>query len=77
MENPIVISPRVIERMKNMSNEEKHLILETFVSDEILHTERRHALTPIQELVYMMFRDAVMRESFRHRAASFAPAMIS
>ncbi len=63
MENLIVISPRVLGRMKNMS-------------DEVLHLPRRQELSPIQELIYMMFRDAVMRESFRHQPVGSC-AMIS
>ncbi|MBQ4005987.1 MAG: hypothetical protein II609_04405 [Muribaculaceae bacterium] len=76
MENLIVISPRVLGRMKNMSDDDRRLILDTFVSDEVLHLPRRQELSPIQELIYMMFRDAVMRESFRHQPVGSC-AMIS
>ncbi|MCQ2287751.1 MAG: hypothetical protein MJZ74_01490 [Muribaculaceae bacterium] len=65
MENVIVISPRVISRMKNMSVEERRVILDTFINDEILGVERSTKLSPVQELVYMMFRKNVLSES-RH-----------
>lgn len=66
MENLIVISSRVINRMKNMSVEERTVILDTFFCDEILGVERSMELTPLQELVYMMFRNNVMNESRRY-----------
>ena len=66
MENLIVISSRVINRMKNMSVEERKVILDTFFCDEILGVERSIELTPLQELVYMMFRNNVMNESRRY-----------
>lgn len=63
MENLIVISPRVVSRMKNMSVEERRVMLDTLFSDEILGVERNVELTPMQELVYMMFRTNVLNES--------------
>ena len=69
MENVIVISPRVISRMKNMSVEERKVMLDTFFCDEVLDVERTVELTPIQELVYRMFRNNVMNESRRFDTA--------
>ena len=69
MENVIVISPRVISRMKNMSVEERKVMLDTFFCDEVLGVERTVELTPIQELVYRMFRNNVMNESRRFDTA--------
>ena len=66
MENLIVISSRVVNRMKNMSIEERKVILDTFFCDEILGVERNVELTPLQELVYMMFHNNVMNESRRY-----------
>lgn len=66
MENLIIISSRVVNRMKNMSIEERKVILDTFFCDEILGVERNVELTPLQELVYMMFRNNVMNESRRY-----------
>lgn len=68
MENVIVISPRVISRMKNLSVEERKIILDTLFCDEVLGVERTVELTPIQELVYRMFRNNVMNESRRYEA---------
>lgn len=63
MENFIVISPRVISRMKNMPVEERRVMLDTLFCEEILGVERNVELSPLQELVYMMFRNNVLNES--------------
>ncbi len=76
MENVIVISPRVISRMKNMSVEERRIMLDTFFSDEILGVERNVELTPIQELVYMMFKKNILSES-RHFDRSASQTLVS
>lgn len=66
MNHAIVLSPQVINRLKNMSVDEKRVLLDTLISDEVLCAERSTPLTPVQELVYMIFRDNVMRESRRY-----------
>lgn len=63
MENIIVISSRMISRMKNLSIEERKLMLDTLLCDEILGVERTISLSPAQELLYYMFRKNVMSES--------------
>lgn len=63
MENLIVISPRIISRIKNMPVEERKVMLDTLFCDEILGVERSVELTPLQELIYMMFRNNVLNES--------------
>ncbi|MBR1882629.1 MAG: hypothetical protein IJ808_06375 [Muribaculaceae bacterium] len=68
MERAIVITPRVLKRLKNMSIDEKKTIFDTLMSDEILHCARACELTPIQELTYMMVRDAIMRDSYRYES---------
>ncbi|MBR3101987.1 MAG: hypothetical protein IKH19_09565 [Muribaculaceae bacterium] len=65
MERTIVITPTVINRLKNMSVEEKRLMLDTLLSDEVLCVDRCQPLSPVQELIYMMFHDTVVRESCR------------
>lgn len=76
MENLIVISPRVISRMKNMSADERRIMLDTFFCDEILGVERNTELTPIQELVYRMFRNNVLNES-RHFDSQTVQSLVS
>lgn len=66
MEKSIVITPRVMNRLKNMSIDERRLMLDTLISDEVLHIERPQTLTPTQELVYFMFHDMVSRDSYRY-----------
>lgn len=63
MENLIVISPRIISRIKNMPVEERKIMLDTLFCEEILGVERSVELTPLQELIYMMFRNNVLNES--------------
>lgn len=63
MENLIVISPRIISRIKNMPVEERKVMLDTLFCEEILGVERSVELTPLQELIYMMFRNNVLNES--------------
>ncbi len=63
MTTPIVITPRVIERLANMAPEERLLMLDTLCCDEILHIERRTPLSIDDELAYMMFKMNVMNES--------------
>ncbi|MBQ0068216.1 MAG: hypothetical protein KBT09_00460 [Bacteroidales bacterium] len=63
MENLIVISPRIISRIKNMPVEERKVMLDTLFCEEILGVERSVKLTPLQELVYMMFRNNILNES--------------
>lgn len=77
MENLIVISPRVINRMKNMSVEERKVMLDTLFCDEILGVERTTELTPMQELVYRMFRNNVMNESRRYETADKVDSLVS
>lgn len=66
MKNAIVLSPQVINRLKNMSIEEQRVLLDTLISDEVLCVERSTKLTAVQELVYMIFHDNVMRDSRRY-----------
>lgn len=68
MEHTIVITPRVMGRLKNLTLEEKSLMLDTLLADDVLGTERNAELTPIQELIYLMFHDAVTRDSYRYEA---------
>ncbi|MCF0181560.1 MAG: hypothetical protein HUK11_04815 [Muribaculaceae bacterium] len=68
MENIIVISQRTISRMKNMSVEERKIILDTLFCDEILGVERTTLLTPLQELVYCMFRNNVINETRHYKS---------
>lgn len=77
MENVIVISPRVISRMKNMSVEERKVMLDTFFCDEILGVERNTQLSPVQELVYRMFRNNVMNESRHYENSTPSQAFAS
>lgn len=77
MENVIVISPRVISRMKNMSVEERKVMLDTFFCDEILGVERNTQLSPVQELVYRMFRNNVMNESRHYEKSQPSQAFAS
>ena len=70
MENAIVITPRVIERLCNMTPDERHLMLDTLCCDEILHIDRRTTLSPMDEMAYHIFRMNVMNDSRRHAAIS-------
>ncbi len=63
MNTTIVITPRVIARLANMTPDERHLMLDTLCCDEILHIERRTPLSIVDELAYMMFRSNVINES--------------
>ncbi len=69
MENAIVITPKVISRMRGMSKEEQKMLIETLLCDEILKTERPSELSPVQELVYVLMRDSIMRDSARYQKA--------
>ena len=66
MKNAIVLSPQVINRLKNMSIEEQRVLLDTLISDEVLCVDRSTKLTAVQELVYMIFHDNGMRDSRRY-----------
>ena len=68
MEGTIVITSAIINRLRNMSSDEKHLLLDTLLSEEVLHEERSQTLTPIQEMLYMMLRDSVRRTTSRYVA---------
>lgn len=70
MENSIVISPRVVERLRFMDVAERRLIFETLISDEVLAEPRASQLTASQELNYMLVRDMIMRDSRRHARQS-------
>ncbi len=77
MESTIVISPRIIGRMKNMPVEERKVMLDTLLCDEILGIERSTQLTPAQEMVYFMFRSNVMNESRRYANNKPAQTFVS
>ncbi len=72
MERTIVLTPRTIGRLKNMTADERRLMLETMLADDVLCTEREKSLTPVQELIYLMFHDAVLRDSHRYEASQLA-----
>jgi hypothetical protein len=63
MEDAIVISFSLINRLKNMPREECLALFDTLLCDEILKTKRNVQLTPLQELMYMMIHDYVMKDS--------------
>ena len=63
MENAIVISRKVISRMKNMSDEERRMIFDTFACDEIFNISRNYKLSPVQELLYSIIKDLILRDS--------------
>ena len=42
------------------------MLLDTLLCDEVLKIDRPAQLTPGQELIYFMFRDRVMRDSYRY-----------
>lgn len=65
MKHAIVISPRVVERLRFMDADERRLIFDTLVHDEILCDTRTAELTPSQALNYLMVRDMIMRDSMR------------
>ena len=65
MDTAIIITPRTIERLCNMTEQERHLMLDTLCCDEILHIERREPLSPRDEMAYHFFRLNVMNESRR------------
>ncbi|MBR5725866.1 MAG: hypothetical protein IKX56_03930 [Muribaculaceae bacterium] len=85
MEQAIVINPRVVDRLCFMSPEERRLIFETLIADEVLKEQRVTKLTPEQELTYLLVRDMIMRDSMRcsamiaQQSASIRPvvAMVS
>jgi hypothetical protein len=62
MKNVFMISSNVRNRMKNLSQEEQDVILETFVCDEVKKTPRTHVLSPVMELYYTMIHDYIMRD---------------
>ena len=66
MEQTIVISTTVMNRLCNLSSDEKKMLLDTLLCDEVLKIDRPAQLTPGQELIYFMFRDRVMRDSYRY-----------
>ena len=66
MENAIVITPKVINRMSNMSIDDQKKVMETLVCEEILKTDRPFKLSPLQELVYVFLRDYIRRDSMRY-----------
>ncbi len=66
MENAVVITPRVISRMSNMSIDDQKAVMETLICEEILKTERPKRLSPMQELVYLFMRDYIKRDSQRY-----------
>ena len=68
MEHPIVISPRVVDRLRFMDPAERRLIFETLISDEVLNEQRESKLTVEQELSYLFVRDMIMRDSMRCNA---------
>ena len=43
-------------------------MLDSLLSEEVLHEERSQTLTPIQEMLYMMLRDSVRRTTSRYVA---------
>ena len=62
MENIFVISKNVRNRMRNLSQEEQEVILDTFISDEVKKAPRNHQLSPVMELYYTMIHDYIMRD---------------
>ena len=66
MEQTIVISTTVMNRLRNLSSDEKKMLLDTLLCEEVLKIDRPAQLTPGQELIYLMFRDGVMRDSYRY-----------
>ncbi|MBR4829192.1 MAG: hypothetical protein IKZ92_05250 [Muribaculaceae bacterium] len=68
MDNAIVISPRVVDRLRFMDAEERRLIFDALISDEVLCEPRAVSLTVAQELNYILIRDMVLRESHRFNA---------
>ena len=80
-----MINPRVVDRLCFMSPEERRLIFETLIADEVLKEQRVTKLTPEQELTYLLVRDMIMRDSMRcsamiaQQSASIRPvvAMVS
>ncbi len=69
MENAIVITPKVISRMCNMSIEDQKAVMETLICEEVLNTERTHQLSPMQELCYVFMRDYIRRDSLSYNRA--------
>lgn len=66
MDNALVISARVVERLRFMDANERRLIFETLISDEVLCEPRVSQLTVAQELSYTLVRDMIMRDSRRY-----------
>jgi len=73
MKQPIVISPRLVERLRLMPASECRLMFDTLLSDEILNQECVTALSPEQEITYMLFHDMVMRDTRQHSAQLAKP----
>ena len=53
MKHAIVISPRVVERLRFMDADERHLIFDTLVHDEILCDTRTAQLTPSFRIIFV------------------------
>ncbi len=49
--------------MKNMSDEERRMIFDTFACDEIFNISRNYKLSPVQELLYSIIKDLILRDS--------------
>lgn len=65
MERAIVITERVMRRMRGLDASERRLMMHTLACDEILKIDRDVVLTPEQEMMYLLIHDSVMRDSVR------------
>lgn len=65
MDNPIIITSRVVETIKSLPVKEREKISNALAQELILGEDPRSSLTPIQGILYAMIRFYVRSDSER------------
>lgn len=67
MEKSIVISSHVINTINALPIEERNAITQALASDMILGSNSCHTLSPIQEMLYLVIRFYIQKDSIRYK----------
>ena len=68
----ILISPRVINTINSLPEDERIAVVTAFVGDMIMGVKVEDSLTPIQTMLYAVIKSYVQRDSYKYNQEHFA-----
>ena len=68
----ILISPRVINTINSLPEDERIAVVSAFVGDMIMGVKVEDSLTPIQTMLYAVIKSYVQRDSLQYNNKQIA-----